>query len=613
MSKHLGVSILLALVVMLTACAPAAAPVRTPTQLPPTPTRPIEIPATPIPVDVSAPTIEGNRLLLARQLRVDPATIQVIAVEKVEWSDSCLGLGQANESCAAVVTPGYKITFSVAGQEYVIHTDEGGYQVRVASAPAPEIGETIITWSGPLDMQACAEAIIGAEGVSFGLCGSEAKLGGKFASEARQDVLKQMAAKYASFEGSNEFGSIRFTGQGSTAPTADEQLSITRWAQMATMEAGGGESLAGMEYRGPAEIESDDTSKCAVMRLGTPIEAMLGACDDMVTNKDMGKAIYLEWERLRDRFAPFVYETATEMITFDGMGLESSEAWQRAILAWARVRHAELASGKVSAAANTAVSWNLGQDYSQKNVCLHLTVLEYGYAQAEEIACEGGEVLKSAGDWLTSEELAQLDEWLYQRAPLSIDKNTIAGQGTQEMSEADQAALNDWVRTVHARIWNAAALANLPPTALANCPAERDGAKQVVDARHGFCLLIPAAYTLFNPNTNEIVIAKDSLLNVTEPRLSIAVTSAGARTAEQVAADIVATMPGFDSKPSTSDIAGQKAVVLDNVPGQDLMRRVLFVHDGRLYDLTFSPADHEQMAAFYQSIVDNFKLLETAQ
>jgi hypothetical protein len=158
----------------------------------------------------------------------------------------------------------------------------------------------------------------------------------------------------------------------------------------------------------------------------------------------MGKRIYLEWAQLRDRFAPFVYETVTETITFEGMGLESSEAWQRAILAWARARHAELASGKVSAAANSAVSWHLGQDYSLQNVCLHLVVLNYGYAQAEEIACEGGEVLKSASDWLTSEELVQLDEWLYQRAPLSIDKNYITGEGKQEMSEADQAA---WKRS----------------------------------------------------------------------------------------------------------------------------------------------------------------------
>ncbi len=99
------------------------------------------------------PAVENNRLLLARQLHIDPTTIQVISAEKVEWSTSCLGLGQANESCAAVITPGYKITFGVAGQEYVIHTDEGGYQVACGRCPAPAVGETIIAWSGPLDMR----------------------------------------------------------------------------------------------------------------------------------------------------------------------------------------------------------------------------------------------------------------------------------------------------------------------------------------------------------------------------------------------------------------------------------------------------------------------------
>ena len=125
--------------------------------------------------------------------------------------------------------------------------------------------------------------------------------------------------------------------------------------------------------------------------------------------------------------------------------------------------------------------------------------------------------------------------------------------------------------------------------------------------------MTPAVYSVFNTNPNEIVIAKDSLLNVTEPRLSISVIGAGARTAEQAAADIAASMPGFDLKRSTVDIAGQEAVVLDNVPGQDLMRRVLFVDNGRLYDLTFSPADHADMVAFYQFIVDSFQLLVVAQ
>ncbi len=43
------------------------------------------------------------------------------------------------------------------------------------------------------------------------------------------------------------------------------------------------------------------------------------------------------------------------------------------------------------------------------------------------------------------------------------------------------------------------------------------------------------------------------------------------------------------------------------------MRRVLFAHNGRLYDLTFSPADHEQMEAFYTAILADLKLIESAQ
>lgn len=614
MKKSFGVSLLLALVIALAACAPAARPAPAPTQTPlATIPKPTGAPATATLDPAKAPAVENNRALLARQLHIDPATIRVISAEKVEWTDSCLGAGLPAESCLAAITPGYKITFGVAGQEYVIHTDEGGYRTRVVTAPEPAIGETVIAWAGTVDNGSCMESSIGADGVAFGLCGGGARLGGKFAAEARRAVLSKLAGKYASFEGNNEFGRIRFAGHGSATATEAEQRQITRWTQIATMEAGGGESLAGMEYRGPAEMGSTDTSKCAVMRLGTPIEAVLGACDGTATNKDMGKRTYLEWEQLRNRFAPFVHDTETETLTFEGMGLESSEAWQRAILAWARSRHAELSTGKTSAATNTALSWHLGQDFSQKNVCLHLTVLNYGYAYAEEIACEGGDVLKSTGDWLTGEELAQLDEWLNQRAPFSSDQNTIAGQGTQEMSEADQAALNDWVKTVHARIWDAAAAADLPPAALADCPPERDGTQRVIDVRRGVCLLIPAAYTVFNPNPNEIVIAKDSLLNHSDPRMSVSVTAAGARTVEQVVSDIVAAMPGFDLKQSAIDIAGQEAVVLDNVPGQDLMRRVLFVHNGRLYDLTFSPADHEQMEAFYSAIVADFKLIESAQ
>ncbi len=92
--------------------------------------------------------------------------------------------------------------------------------------------------------------------------------------------------------------------------------------------------------------------------------------------------------------------------------------------------------------------------------------------------------------------------------------------------------------------------------ALANCPPERAVPEWLIDARRGICLLIPATHTRFDPNPNEIVVAKDSLLNHSEPRMSVSMVDAGARTLEQFAADSVAAMPGFDIKQAATNMAG---------------------------------------------------------
>ena len=71
-------------------------------------------------------------------------------------------------------------------------------------------------------------------------------------------------------------------------------------------------------------------------------------------------------------------------------------------------------------------------------------------------------------------------------------------------------------------------------------------------------------------------------------------------------------MTGFAIQRSSAEIAGQPAVILDNVPGQDLNRRVLIVHNDRLYDLTFSPLDHPEIETFYQTIIADLLLVEPA-
>ena len=70
---------------------------------------------------------------LAAQLNVPTAQVQFTDVEQAEWSDSCLGLGRLNESCAAVVTPGWRVMFHVNSQRYELRTDETGASIRLVS------------------------------------------------------------------------------------------------------------------------------------------------------------------------------------------------------------------------------------------------------------------------------------------------------------------------------------------------------------------------------------------------------------------------------------------------------------------------------------------------
>jgi hypothetical protein len=72
---------------------------------------------------------------LATDLGVAEAEIEVVSLEAAEFTDSCLGLGQPDESCLQAITPGWLIMLSAAGQEYEVHTDETGQQVRLAGEP----------------------------------------------------------------------------------------------------------------------------------------------------------------------------------------------------------------------------------------------------------------------------------------------------------------------------------------------------------------------------------------------------------------------------------------------------------------------------------------------
>lgn len=200
---------------------------------------PNDAPAT----ETDNPAALNQRQVLAMQLQLDLADVAITAVEAVTWPDQCLGKPNPAELCAAAETPGYRITLTANGEEYVYHTNADGAQVRLAAAPAPQIGETIIEWTGNGD-SGCTTAQIGADGVAIGRCYEEERLGMPFPVATRATELADFAQTFAPFQADTVAGTVVFTGTGSTAATPAQQRMIAEWARLVQLEAQGGRSGA---------------------------------------------------------------------------------------------------------------------------------------------------------------------------------------------------------------------------------------------------------------------------------------------------------------------------------------------------------------------------------
>ena len=91
-------------------------------------------PATPTPEKDSAALEQVKQSALkalSEKLDLPVDQIQVKSLEQVDWSDSCLGLGGPAESCAAVITPGYRVTLEANGRNFEVRTDADGTNARV--------------------------------------------------------------------------------------------------------------------------------------------------------------------------------------------------------------------------------------------------------------------------------------------------------------------------------------------------------------------------------------------------------------------------------------------------------------------------------------------------
>ncbi len=192
---------------------------------------------TPIPLPSLEPEVAAAQAAaaarLAESLGINLADITAIGATPVEFSDSCLGIPQPAAMCAAVVTPGYRITLTADGTTYVVHTNQD------ASVVLENPARVIWGRTGGIAGVCQTLELVRDGAMTAGTCGEAADV--KLTAEEQAQLDKWLS----------RFGEVRFTsedlnggtvvadgfvddlyfvGTGTETPTTEEQQAMLDWA-----------------------------------------------------------------------------------------------------------------------------------------------------------------------------------------------------------------------------------------------------------------------------------------------------------------------------------------------------------------------------------------------
>lgn len=154
------------------------------------------------------------------------------------------------------------------------------------------------------------------------------------------------------------------------------------------------------------------------------------------------------------------------------------------------------------------------------------------------------------------------------------------------------------------------------------CPEAAEDTTLYTNEAIGYCLLLPAGFAAeeTNPEGSEVAVYVDSIQDVTHAKMFISVTEDNGRTLEDVSAEKAAEIEAVMGEPPMWSFGymldGVPANQFGQVPGQDLSRQVLLVHNGRFYTLTFIPDDtaagdaYAEMQTLYDLVMDSFSFLQ---
>jgi hypothetical protein len=154
-----------------------------------------------------------------------------------------------------------------------------------------------------------------------------------------------------------------------------------------------------------------------------------------------------------------------------------------------------------------------------------------------------------------------------------------------------------------------------PPDGAGRCPAPNEGEKLYVDDEMGYCLLVPADYEVEGDGPT-VYFHSPPFDDSAEPRrvnLWVTVSEAAGETLDEALADAA---PGENIDRRETTVDGQRAVVLDNLPGIDPVRTAFVLREGRMITISVQPYTDQlpetqpEAARVWALAVESFRFLK---
>ena len=322
---------------------------------------PTPLPLTAIPLPTAEdipPAALAAQAALAQKLGLSTEEVAIQNVDPALWSDSCLGLGAADEICAQVLTSGYLVTLLAEGQIYEYRTDLDGTIVReivtdegtpAAVAAAQQALADLLTIDPPsitvvsVDSVDWPDACLGVP--TPGACAQVITPGYRIILS----VSGQSYEFHSNQDGSLVLPAYRVTDQS-------DQPIIT---------------LTSTDARGVCE---------QIVVTSTGVGA--GPCDSTPEVKSFpGMQRSVELGIWQARFSAFEVIGKDGSLKFDGRGTQTAELEeQRAMIAWTRLTDLDVSGLPNDPPAGLLIDWRRTGGIA--GLCNRLMVFESGFAYA---------------------------------------------------------------------------------------------------------------------------------------------------------------------------------------------------------------------------------------